>query len=652
MLGKSGASVDENVVKIVAERIALFPLEFQELYKAKLNNVKTLSQRKMITDPIHNLIFKELDALDKRLLEFNKPKEKTKSEKVSELIEATGKENELLNAAMKDEVLKFADDIVASLVDTEYGCLVLKELANIINANAVEFPVIEDFLCKLDRAQLSVDKESLLLFMDMCANNFEYFDYSSWSKITSDSLNDVRNNVSELLKKIMCDATGLITEGMEERDCAEFQRKLVIQTGDSTWLPAKIVDKNQQVDLDRKLALQSFRETFYYYSSAIERDLPKRLTADESKKELLNGAIIRNLNSVKQIVLNNPDQIKTLLSSYYDRTHILSMLMQAAPNSNEVMQIVLGQLREIVETSLNTRRVLGVMDSIRLVPMAVAYLHKPEYSNGELLFLRKVARGFFSLEELRVMSCSTLCEFAGYDFKIKILQHFSGPSDKMFLQNLYSEDRSKFSVIMSSEVLGCLANRTLSVGNLKSWDANKIKSITYMMSNIPALKSTDVGLLSELYNNSPAKFNKLYEGNVKEALIGGYCTLKEFNSINSDQRCDALFHNNVLKGHRLGLIRFKDLNQLHINDIRLLTHFNSIAAMQYGDVTFEKLFTTLRNNRNKFFYLINDESIVDYRHGVSFEVKSTAFHSSTKRSFQGQHELRKRSNVSQSLGGF
>jgi hypothetical protein len=646
MLGKSGALATKSVGEIVAERIALFPLEFQELYKAKLSNIKVLSQRKVISKPIHELIFKDLDVLDRNLLEFNQPKEKTKSEKVSELIDAAGKGNEVLNTAMKDEVLKFSDDIIASLVDTEYGRLVLKEFANIINANIVEFAVIENFLCKLDKAKLNVDKEALLLFMDMCVNNFEYFDYRSWSKITSDSLNDVKSNVSALLKKIICDAIELIG-GMEEKDLEEFRRNVVARTDDRTWLPVKIVVKKQQLDLDINLALQGVRETFYYYLSALERDGLKLSVDDEVQNELLVGSIIRNVNSAKQIILNHPDQIKALLSSYYDRNHIISILMRVVPHSNEAIQIILGKLREIVENSPNNSLVLGIMDSVRAIPMAVAYLHKTQYTDRELLFLQRVVGGFFSLEALRAMDCNMLCEFAGYDFKIKILQHFNSSDDKIFLKNLYSADYEKFSVIMSREVLTCLASNAISVDNLKNWDVNKIKNISSVMSNISNLKPTDVALLSDLYDNSPKKFNKLHNENVKEALIGRYCTIREFIAISSDQRFDVLFSNNALKGHRLGVIKFKDLNQLHINDMRLLTHFNSVAAMQYGDVTFEKLFSTLRTDRNKFFYLTNDESIMDYRHGVSFEVKSTAFRSSIKRSFQDQHVLRKRSNTSQ-----
>ncbi len=613
--------LDKSLELKVLEMVNTFSEGFRKEFAGKITQITALSKRIPLTQTVEQLVLKDLDQLSKRHSETLEipAQSMTRSDQLIELIEKFKKEKLHLAETIQHDLLGYAESILGTLLDSEYGQCILFELRHRLTAVPSNFINLLELVEKLDVKKAGVSKESLLYFIDIVSGNFEYYEYDKWVKLTSQDLRDVRTQAAILLRSVVKETQKLISE-LDNSLVERYKDNLAFVKVNSKWIPQKFVERRDQEARDAEIARASTFDTMQYYF--LETMKAKRVldgANNKRKKREAHGAMIRNVSNLKQIMVQHKEHLMILLNDFYFRHKILTSLNSIRPHSNELMQIFLSHLREFLSFENDSSLRDSIYVSVRQIPNVVSYLYKGQYSAEEVLFLSRVLSESLSIPEIQVMKKKDLELYAGNSRKIILLTKFKNPEDRAFLFDCYRAKNEKLDALLLPSVIDCIERNIIVPSQVKLWNSVKIRNIASLLTIVKNQYVGDSERLSRLYDQSRDNFNQVAAHGSLEALERGYSTVAENIAINVDARREVLFSNNALKGYRVQLFKLTDLAQLNIQDIKLLTHSNSLAAMQIGGVKFENLFRILRSDKDMFMYLTSESAKYAYVHKTTFE---------------------------------
>ncbi len=613
--------LDKTLEQQVLEIVNTLSKDFKIEFAGKISQITALSKRIPLTRAIEQLVIRDLDQLSKRHKEaLDIPAQsKTKSDQIAELIEKFKKEKLHLAGTIQDELLGYAESILGSLVDSEYGQSLIFELQRRLSIEPFSFSSLLELVHKLDANKTGVSKESLLYFIDIVSGNFEYYEYDKWVKITSQDLKEVRTQAAILLRSVVKEVQKLVPE-LSDVAIKSYHAEMQAIKSDKKWLPQKFVERRNQEARDTEIARKSIFDTLqYYFLDALKAQRDFKSTNNKKKRRECGGAIIRNISNLKLIMQQNQSHMTELLRHYIFRERIINLLTSLTMDAEELVQIVLNLTRQLLQTENEIHTKQNILHSIRLIPNAVGYLHKDDYTAEEILFLSKVVSEHIPIPELLVMKKKDLELCAGSDDKIVLLSKFKTPEDRAFLLGCYRSKDEKLDTILLPEVMSYIKRDFITTSQIKKWNAAKMINIIALLLRVKTPDANDSERLSKLYDQSREAFNRLAANSSLEALGNGYCSVTEAIANNSESRHDVLFSNNSLKGYRLGLFTFQKLVNCSTEDIKLLTHSNAQAAIRKGGARFETLLRILKNDRPQFFFLTSADAKQKYENGICFE---------------------------------
>ncbi len=614
----------------VQKFISSLPENVKNQYNAKVRNLENLSKRTPITEPVQELITREIAAFKRIVAEYHdKATSSTalgQSDDFSNYLGAIDPAKYRLNDTVFNEVREYADNILSTLMDSKFGKLIVIKIGNIM-LRTNDFSDKIRFIGKVEESELGLSKESLLYFIDIAACNFEYFDYSKWAKVSDQELEHLRIEASKLSLDILYKAKSFCGE-ITRSEFDKFNKKLSKNKAAMKWLPPKRVERLAQEAGDLEIARDSIYDTLCYYLDQIKKTQHKiRSDAQIVDLDQLNRTIIYSVTQIKMIMLNNPEHMMGILQdSSDDFKYILSSLYSMLPDADELIPIFIRLTAKVIAQEQNSFVKQAMMSCLRSFNNISRFF--PRENEEDLLFLSKFMHEFFLPFELKNIKPQLLEYFSQNTLVIKMLPFFKDRSYRDIIINLYNTDQTKLKSIFDRQTFVCLSTNRVSVGILLEWPSHKIKSIVPILATIKKPQGNDVYKLSRLFNENQEDFQVKLNSTVIEALQCGYCTLSEALSVNNEARRAVIFSNRVMKACRLECLKIPDLLLLNINDLRKLTSHNAILAMEKGGANFQELFKLLRDDPEKFKFITSADSGMKYVEGKSFADQCQRYESS------------------------
>jgi len=199
--------------------------------KVRINTINLFVKREVISENVRTVILREIGVIHKNIANIQIAKKD-----FLDVVVAKHKNNK---SKIPDSITHTALDFLEVLrefffsnkeVNKQFGALLIFSILNNKRKTSDIISLLSKFYTTDDSIRFST-----LMMVDIAKNNYEYFNYSSWAKLTSIDLSEVKREVSEILLQA-------ITECSPHIESIKIKKHLFRNKPVASWKPQKRMD--------------------------------------------------------------------------------------------------------------------------------------------------------------------------------------------------------------------------------------------------------------------------------------------------------------------------------------------------------------------------------------------------------------------------